>query len=172
MSTNSKRLSTALAIASFIGIAACSSTEIKTSQDPQANLAQYKTYAWAPEAQPSTEKPNSSILDETVKSSVQQQLAAKGFQQVPTSEAQLLISYTANSANEITYGPAPTYWGWQPAEEPYVTRKGALTIQLVDPHTRRTVWQGTATDTIGNAGESQKQITAAVKDMFEKYPAA
>jgi hypothetical protein len=72
--------------------------------------------------------------------------------------------------NTTTYGAAPGPWLWGPDYYAYPTRVGNLTVQMVDPKTNRTIWQGTASDTIGEAGGSQDQIASAVKDLFKEYP--
>jgi hypothetical protein len=154
----------------LLGAVGCSSTEIKTAKDPQANLAQYKTYAWAPETKTSSAKPNASILDETVMNDTDQQLAAKGLQRTSPASADMLISYSAKTSDKVTYGMAPGYWGWGP-EEAYVTPEGTLTLHFVDPKTHKTVWQGSATNAINESGASQKEIGNAISDLFKKYPA-
>ncbi len=168
-----KNLSFKLAFASvmLVAIASCSSTEVKTEKDPQANLAQYKTYAWAPPSPGALTKPNASILDETVKADTDQQLTAKGLQQTSPDQADLLVSYSARTKDKVTYGAEPGYWGWG-APAAYVTPEGTLTVMLVDPKMHRTIWQGSATDTVSSAGASQEQVGSAIKDIFKKYPAA
>ena len=153
-------------------LASCSSTQIKTGHDPQADFTQYKTYTWAPQAQPAPDRPASSILDETVKTAVEQQLATKGLRKVPGPQADLMVTYSATTTDKVTYGAAPGPWYWGTVEQPYVTPEGSLTLQFIDPKNHRTVWQGTATDTVGDSGASQKQVANAVKDLLQKYPTA
>lgn len=154
----------------FFFMTGCSSMEVNTAKDPQANFANYKTYAWAPEALAPGQA--ASVFDATVKSDVDQQLLAKGWTKVPVKDADLLISYTAKTRNNVSYGVAPGYSGWYGGVVPYVTKQGTLTLHFTDPKSRQVVWEGIATDTVGDAGSNQKQVAEAVKKVLEKYPLA
>jgi hypothetical protein len=149
----------------------CSTTEIKTASDPQSNVAQYKTFAWAP-ADPSKPVPAATtMLDQTVQATLQHQLEAKGLKLVSDpKQAQLWISYQARGHNQVSYGVAPSPWDMGISEEPVVTKVGSLTLRFLDPKAKRTVWQGTASDVIDVGGASQEQISQAVVDLMKKYP--
>jgi hypothetical protein len=153
----------------ILSISGCSSLDVKADKDPKANLAKYKTYAWAEEPKTTPNKKVTSILDETVKADVDQQLASKGLQKVPASQADLIVSYSAMTKNRISYGMSPGYY-WGAGTEPYITPEGSLTVQMVDPKERRTVWQGTATEAVGSSGADQEQIAKAVEGIIQKYP--
>lgn len=155
-------------------LAACSSMDIRTDQDPQANLYQYKTFAWSPKSQPREGEPESSILDQAVKSSVERELAQKGITPASPADADLLINYYGISQTAVTYGAGPPGY-WAPYDVPpygptYTTREGSLTLQFIDPRTNRIVWQGTAADTISDAGASQKQVAKAVTALIDRFP--
>src|SRR5690349_9739191 len=95
----------------ILTLSACSSMQVNTIPAPQTNFAQYKTYAWAPVK--ASAAPEASILEQTVKSSVESQLAAKGMRQAVEGEtADLVISYSALAKNSVEYGMAPGPYGW------------------------------------------------------------
>src|SRR4051794_23426111 len=71
------RSSWLLAAGLFAQLSACSSMKTEISKDPQANLAQYKTYAWMQRETPT--QGNASVVDQVVRSSVDKELAAKGL---------------------------------------------------------------------------------------------
>src|SRR5690349_6452674 len=104
---NMKSFVTALALIFAIGITACSSMEVNTQKDPQADLAKYKTFAWAPTQHSAGNSPNASILEETVKAEVEKQLFAKGLQKAEGTEPDLLIAYSARAQQDVAYGAAP-----------------------------------------------------------------
>ena len=167
MNTPTLRLAPALPGIMALLLCSCSSMQVQTAADPQTDLSRYKTFAWAPLEGSKTE----GLLDQTLRSSVERELAAKGMQ--PNAESpDLLIRYFAASHDTVNYGPAPGYGypAYPYYGNAYVTREGSLTMQFYDPKTRRIVWQGTATDVIGDAGASQKQVAQAVKELFERYP--
>lgn len=159
-------LKAACASVVILSVLGCSSTEVKTEKDPQANLAQYRTYAWAPE-NPASDGPDASILDETVKADTDKILAAKGLQKTAPSEADLLVSYTAKTSTRVTYG-----WGWGPPQVVDQTPERTITLLFADSKLRRTVWQGSTSNTINDNGVSQKQIGEAIDDILKKYSAA
>jgi hypothetical protein len=146
-------------------LAACSSMRVNSAQAPNTDLSQYHTFAWAKQSSDNS-SPQSSILDQSVKTDVENQLASKGLTPA-TNSPDLLISYSAKSKDSLEYGAEPGWWG---APYAYTVHEGDLTLHFVDPKTNKVVWQATAQDTIGNAGESQKQIEQAVQAMIKKYP--
>jgi len=155
-------------------LVSCSSMRVQTASDPEANLSQYKTYGWAPTPPATPDRPQQSILDQTVKSSIEKGLAAKGLVPAKGAQADMLINYFGVSRSAITYGSTShDYWGhWGHYDHATVTREGALTLQFIDAATKRIVWQGTAADTISEAGASEKQIATAVKKLIERFPVA
>jgi hypothetical protein len=170
---NTFRISLALGVA-VPALFACSSMEIQTSSDPQANLSKYKTFAWAPQPSRDQTRRHASILDQTVKDSVERDLTKKGLSRAQGSPPDLLISYFGVSRDEMTYGFAPVYGygGYYSGgyNSTYITREGSLTLQFMDPETKRVVWQGTVADTISEAGPSQEQVSEAVNDLLERFP--
>lgn len=147
---------------------ACSSMQVQTGGDPQADLSRYKTYSWAPDVapEPGTHR---TLLDQTVVSAVQMELAEKGLTPAPLgTQPDLLISYYGVARNEVTVGGG-YYGGWYP--DTYMYRQGSLTLLFVDPRTDKVVWQGTASDAIGDAGASQEQVARAVDQLIQRYPA-
>lgn len=169
MNSLKRKLGLVCILATFSSFLACSSLEVKADKDPQANLAKYKTYAWVAEPNVNSGKKTPSMLDETVKAYVDQELQAKGLEKVPESEAQLLVSYSAMTKNRVSYGMSPGYY-WGAGTEPYITPEGSLTLQFVDPRENRTVWQGTATEAVGDTGANQEQLAEAVRGIIKKYP--
>jgi hypothetical protein len=160
----------AAAFVSLLALAACSSMDVYTARAPETHLANYHTYSWAPQLQ-SPNPPADSILDQTVRASVERQLATRGMKQVPPQMADLLVSYTTLS--EVTDTDRGDYglWGWDwGGLAPPEVRQGTLAVQLVDPHTNRVVWNGAATDVISDtADETQKQVVTAVNEIFKQY---
>jgi hypothetical protein len=160
---------------------ACSSMEIQTAVAPQAHLSQYKTYAWAPRPASIPAKPqHAAILEETVQSAIEEDVAQKGLVPAQDAPPDLLIGYYGTSRDSVSFGIAPSYgYGYGGGyysggyyKQPYVTREGSLTLQFIDAKTNKVVWQGTASDSISEAGASQEQVKKAVNDLIEKYPVA
>jgi len=157
-----------LALTALSSFAACSNMEVNTAQAPDTNFAQYKTYAWAQTTE-NVGTQEGSILDQTIKSTLQDQLASKGLSPAEGSTPDILISYTAKAREGVEYGVAPGPWGWDETTA-YPVREGSIRLQFIDAKTGKAIWQGTASDVVGNNGASQKQVADAVKDLVKKYP--
>ncbi len=156
----------------MLSFAACSSMQVTTTQAPGANLAKYRTFAWA--HQPERASSQSSILDQYVKADVEQQLSSKGLLPAGDAQPDLLISYTGKSTTSYEYGGGPGYWGAPGAWDwgtVYPVKEGQLSLQFIDPKTKKVVWQGIASDVIDNSGGKPEQIADAVKAILKKYPA-
>jgi hypothetical protein len=141
--------------------------EVSANKAPGADLAKYRTFAWAP--QPNRPEPKASLLDQNVKADVQQQLATKGLLPAGDTPPDLLISYTAKSQTEYEYGGGPGYWNYGYM---YPVKEGQLSLQFIDPKTKKVVWQGTASDVVDDNGGNPAQVAEAVKAMIMKYPVA
>lgn len=172
MNPSSRTLSAFFAAGCFVGLAACSSMSIKTAKDPGADFGQYRTYAWAPLPPVESGMTGNSMVDETIRADVEQNLAIKGLSKVPMPQADLLVSYTAIGTDTLTYGAAPGPWLWGPDYDVYPQKVGSLTLQFIDSKNNRTVWQGTAADVVGQNGVYQPQIAEAIKGLLKKYPMA
>src|SRR5579885_3625676 len=86
-------------------LSACSTMQVQTAKDPQADFSKYRTYSWMPEPAGAGQQAQASILDQTVKSTAEQALAKKGLEPAPAGTSpDLLITYSAKARNEIQYG--------------------------------------------------------------------
>ena len=154
--------------------------KIQVGSDPSVDLAKYKTYGWAKGA--SLHNP---LIHQIIVSAVDRAMAAKGITMVETdpdlsivvwaaTESDLHISYPSWSPalNSIATGIAVGSQTWP-------VTKGTLVVDLLDAHTKNSVWRGTATDTLehgpsGNLAKDaksvEKKINKSVVKMFKKFP--
>jgi hypothetical protein len=157
----------------------CSSMDINTKQDPQANLANYKTYAWAPTESTETDTATlrrREILVKTLLQSVDTQLAIKGYKKVPPESADFLVAYSAATRDKVnirtTPYPSESRVGFEESYYSESYREGQLTLDFLDSKTKSVIWEGVATEAIGDSGASQSQIAEAVQKIIAKYPQA
>jgi hypothetical protein len=71
--------------------------------------------------------------------------------------------------------PYGTWYGWYAPPVWTVTRteqylEGTLLMDLVDPNTMQLIWRASATDTIRDFRTRDKNVDAAVKKIFGKFP--
>jgi hypothetical protein len=152
------------------GALGCSSTEIKAQKDPRAHFAKYKTYKWMSDEQSRAGQAPLSILDETIRYTVEQQLNAKGMHEAKDSHPGLLLWYFTMTQDTGVFGPASYSWGWGPQYELYPAIEGSLVLRFFDPKTNRTVWQGSVAGIVNDTGLEQEQVAQAVNDLMKKYP--
>jgi hypothetical protein len=160
-----KKIIRLLFIPLVMSFVACSHMEVNTARAPDANLSLYRTYAW------SQGDLSTSVIDQTIKANVEEQLINKGLVRAKGEKPDLLISYSTQERTSFSRGLAPTEWGWD-QEAIYPIREGSLKLQFIDPKTNRAVWEGTSSDIIGRAGPTQKEIAESVTEILKKYPTA
>jgi hypothetical protein len=168
-------VSTLFATCSLLAFVACSSVDINTAKAPNADFHQYKTYSWINNPTQNSIAPQGSILEETIKTTAEQQLMAKGLSPAGSSTPDLLISYATKTRNSVEYrsdGPSTWDWGWSDMTTAYPVREGSIMLKFTDAKTGKPVWQGTASDVIGSAGPTQDDVASAVTKMIQKYPSA
>jgi hypothetical protein len=155
----------------MMSLAACSSMDVKTGKDPQADFSRFRTFAWTEQPIEARQVRPSSILDQTVKASVERELPRRGLTPAAGAPPDLLIGYVAGAQTAMSYFSRYGHSG-DVFQEPYTYRLGSLTLEFIDPKTNRVVWQGTAADVIGDAGATQDQVAEAVRKILSEYPTA
>lgn len=164
-----------------ISAASCSSVQVSSDFDREANFASYKTYAFTKEAQ---ELPISDLNRRRVLDAVANELAAKGFSQSDQADVWIDMHVAAERKQSATATSSPGYYGagyrygWGGGfstttinVENYV--EGTLFVDMIDASKKQLVWQGRAVGTIDPNATPQKReanINSAVKQIFTKYP--
>lgn len=154
----------------LVGVSAWA--KITIDYDHQANFTQYKTYSWA-----KIKTPNS-LWDERVKSAIDNELAAKGWQQVPSGGDVLLCAReaTRNQQELNTYyngfGGFRRFGGFGTATTTVDTYQvGTLIVDIFDAGTKNLLWRGAASDTLSSKPEKNtKALQKNVEKMFKKFP--
>jgi hypothetical protein len=154
--------------------------ELKTWPDPKADFSGYKTYSWlAPriftKAGIVEDDPEFTPM---VKKAVNKQLAAKGMTEVETGGDLQVISAGVSSGTQqleaylVTWG-FDAYWGYSYGMVSPVQRynkEGTLVVGLVDTKTKKGVWVGMATESLGKQSMVEGAVNHAAERMFKKYP--
>jgi hypothetical protein len=169
-------------LASAAALAACSTVQVQTQYDKEANFKAYRTYSYisqqpGPEQAPAARDPK---IRETAIQKVDEALAAKGLKRVePDQSPDLLVAVHGSSKKSIevqTYGYSysTTPYGYYPglstpSSEAADSRDGTLIIDLIDSATRQMIWRGTATDTF-KQGTEAKTVANAIDKTLADYP--
>jgi hypothetical protein len=171
-----KRLLAILAVACVISPVAAQKARVDF--DHASDFSHYQTYRWAA-------PPNADVLNQIMQlrviGFVEEALAAKRLRRVETG-GDLLVNFEMDVRQEKVYTTfADTTgfgwgWGWGPGTTMATTTAqvitlGTLTVDLVDSHRNRLVFQGVSTAPISSKPtHNTKRLAKSVNEIFEKYP--
>jgi len=169
-----KRLLAILAVASAISPVAAQKARVDF--DHAGDFSHYQTYRWAA-------PPNADVLNQLMQlrviGFVEEALAARHLKRVETG-GDLLVNFQMDVRQENVYTTfADTTgfgwgWGWGSTMATTTTQVitlGTLTVDLVDSHRNRLVFQGVSTAPISSKpAHNTKRLAKAVNQIFEKYP--
>ena len=164
-----KRYGTVILAALLLIAAAAAKTT--TDYDHKLNFGNYKTYSWG------KVETADSLWDQRVKDAVDNQLAAKGWTQVP-SGGDVLVNAFGKTQEEHTlntfYNGFPG-WRWGGFGDSTTTvdtyKVGTLVVDLFDANTRNLIWRGTASDTLAsNPDKNTRKLDSNVQKLFKHFP--
>ncbi len=158
-------------------MASCSSVQVASDYDREANFTNYKTYAFF---KPGIDKAEISDLDKKrILRAIETEMNAKGF--TKSENPDILVSiFTKTNENINIYQNAGPYgygWGWNPwfwgsgFNTVNRTSEGTLYIDLIDSNDKELVWQGMGTAALAKeVNKKQERINEIVGKIMEKYP--
>ena len=160
--------------------------DVHYNYDRGANFSSYKTYQWVQLPGPGGAVPDQ-LIDESIKQSVDEQLAQKGFTKVENG-ADLQVGYHAVvreekginlSAFGMGSGPwggwgGPSGWGSGTVTGQTSTISvGTLIVDMYDPAKKQLIWRGDATKTIDlkkDPDKNYRNLQKAMTKLFKNYP--
>jgi hypothetical protein len=167
-------------VLALLALAGCASLpDITTDHDPAADFSRYQTYSWR-------ERPDeaSPLMRPRIVAAIDQQLAARGWRQVPDGGDVALAAHVATrteqSLDTFYDGPFWGGWGWhggwgfgagysRARTRTYTV--GTLVVDMFDARTRQAIWRGTAEGTVPKTpAKSVEHLDYAVRKMFETFP--
>ena len=175
-------------------LAACSSPTVQTNYDHSASFGNYRTYTLAPSTSGQKLSPRS---EEVLRDAIRSRLATRGVTEAKTGKGDIAIVrhvFTEDKVSDRQY----TDWGygsgvgfgsssgsgWPYAYGSYgmwtgapttftdVTKytEGTLVLDVVDTHTNKLVFRGTATAVVGPQVKNTRNIEKAVAKMVAALP--
>lgn len=181
-------------IAGVILMTGCASkSEIDVSTDySMANFDQFSSYQWLPESEDKGQKPDNNLISDRITASINENLAAKGYQQTD-SKPDVFVNFNVTTAAKVNIDNNTTYEGYAPgftwsrgygaqATQSKVgvmeTRiveytEGSLTIDIIDPNNMQIIWRGIGTNKLPEQYDHQlatQLINKAVTATLENYP--
>ena len=180
----SSRISYVLAVtcALLIWSAAASAQDIRYNFSRGTEFSKYKTYKWV--RVPGVDYPNS-IIDEQIKQAIDTQLALKGLTK-SEDNPDLYVTYQVAINQEKEWNSFSTggdYWGWggwggwggmqSTTTTSRTINIGTLNCDIYDVATKKQIWRGEASKTLGSGKDPkkvEKNINKAMEKLFKKYP--
>lgn len=104
----------ALIISISIALSACSSMKTSSDYNPEIDFNQIKTYAWVANK---TDKPSyhlDGLMDERVRTSVDNQLQLKGLNKTKANDADILINYLTQIDKKVNIDTFHSNFGYTP----------------------------------------------------------
>ncbi len=161
----------------------CSDITVKHDYDKDAPFAALKTFDWLPmptmaAGSVKAAMERNSLLDNRIKTAVNNQLAAKGYTQSAGNPDFLLMYHTgAQDKVDVTnwgYGYGRPYWGASHVDV-YQYTQGTLILDIIDAKTKQLIWRGYAEGTIdpnASTEKREKRLNEAVTKILAKFPPA
>jgi hypothetical protein len=159
--------------------------KVKTDFDRNFDFSKIHSYQWR--THPIFEKhaelrESYSTAIQLVMNATNQQLMKKGYEPVSDSPDVFLTFFV--TANDVTntytdmIGPSGAWYGWYGWHVPQVwtvTRteqylEGTLLMDMVDPKDTQLIWRASSSDSIKDFRNRDKNVDAAVKKIFSKFP--
>jgi len=171
-----------LAALLFVFSATASAQDIKYNFLQGTDFSKYKTYKWV--KVPNAQYPNS-ILDDQIVKAIDAQLALKGLSK-DEQNPDLYVAYQVAVNQEKqwnSYSTGGDMWGWggwggwggmsTTTTTSQTINIGTLDCDIYDTSTKKQVWRGEASKTLGSGKDPlkvQKNINKAMAKLFKKYP--
>jgi hypothetical protein len=162
--------------------AAASAQDIKYNFVQGTDFSKYKTYKWV--KVPNGQYPNS-ILDSQIMQAIDSQLGAKGLTKTEDNPDLYVVYQVAVNQEKQwnSYSSGGDMWGWggwggwggmsTTTTTSSTINIGTLNCDIYDVASKKQIWRGEASKTLGSGKDPQKvqkNLNKAMAKLFKKYP--
>jgi hypothetical protein len=142
---------------------------------PGTDFSKFHTYKWV--AIPGAQQLNQ-IQEAELKQAVNAQLAAKGFTQTTSDQADMYVGYQVSVGREQewnAYGMGGG-WGWgggMATATSTTIAVGTVALDFYDPTAKHLIWRGEATKTLdpsSNQEKNEKNLDKAMEKLLKHFP--
>jgi len=185
-----------LAAALTASAVSCSSLSVHYDYDREADLSQYRTYAWVPGQDSTVSEPSGGVgersgggrlraptdpvadnplTDERIRKAVEQTLSERGYRKAPAAGADFLVAHYLTVRDKLdvsSFGSDIYDPGFFSAGSLTVStyQEGTLIIDIIDRASDRLVWRGWAVGTMTSPRDAGRKIPEAVAQIFRHFP--
>ena len=171
-----------LALALALALSACSSVQVNTDWDPEANFAGLHTWTWQGATPTATGNPrlDDPLVHARIQAAIQAALAMRGYRKVAEGKPDFEVAYHIAIEQRLDaqtiytgYGP---YRGWGMAGAHTVVDSydlGTLMIDFISPVTHSVIWRGTAQSRLQDLktpAEREQRVQEVVDEVLDKFP--
>jgi uncharacterized protein DUF4136 len=145
--------------------------KVEVEYDHSTDFSAYKTYAWVPFLEPSSNAANHVRITRAV----EQGLEAKGLTKVKPADASVLLHYYTRLDKKVRGNPSKSSSYWAPSSPRFVVNfdkveVGTLVLEMWDGRRKDVVWQGKVSDVAPRPDQVEEAIDKAVTRILAVYP--
>ena len=159
-----------------------SAQDIRFNYLQGTDFAKYRTYKWV--KVPNVQYPNS-IMDDQIMRAIDAQLALKGLTKSEANpDLYVIYQVAVNQERQWnSYSTGGNYWGWggwggwggmsTTTTTSSTINIGTLNCDLYDVSTKKQIWRGEASKTLGSGKDPkkvEKNLNKAMAKLFKKHP--
>ena len=174
---------TVVVLAAVVGVAACSSIEVRTATSPDANLTALKTFNVLPHAAPGLPSSDpmlvNSMSSRALRADIFEGFEGRGYQ--VSDQPNFVVAYYASAKQKLNvtdwdYG-YPYYHPWwaqgAPAETITQYTEGTVIVDVLDPRTRELLWRGQGKAEVSDdEAKYEQDLAKTVNAILDKFPLA
>ena len=165
-------------------ISGCASKNVDWDYDPDQSLSHLKNYTWLEKEKELNEFGylSDALEDQRVQSSVDNIMQARGYRKVSSAgEADFLINYSTQVQSRIEGQPLSTSFGFSRRgygvglSNDNIIREydeGTLTLDFIDPDTKKVLWRGRSRSRVQNKLSPQQRterVNQSVMDILQGF---
>ena len=153
----------------LLALNGCATMQVRTYVAPGLTLPEHRAYNWASNEPRPTGDPrldSNRFFEERVRSAIEKQLKARGFEKTPTPE--LWLHYHAAVRQNVYVSGCERLGDDREDCRPEVYDAGTLLIDLVDAKTNRLLWRGWAEGSIDGVIDDQEWMEQRIDETVAR----
>lgn len=173
----------AAALAATMAMMACATTPVTVEFDREEDFSALRTFAWYPNRSPAQTEKRRRYPDHfaAADQAVDRRLMETGYQKVPRASADFLVSYHMSLEHRLDtrtvnepYRMGGSEWEVHRVVTREVTteyKRGTVVVDVLDPHSRRLVWRGSASGRFEvEQVPTTEQVEQRVNEILANFP--